>query len=219
MAALLALCFWRFRERMKTVRRLSFCSLLGLHLYMKAPIWFLMGRISDVVGGGGWHRAYLVDQAVKGFWFWWLVGTRDTSDWMPTQLSDGAADLTNEFVVAAVRGGLLTLVVFVLLFVRCFGSLGGPWQKSAGWNQMPRSSSGLLAPPYSPMVNFFSVSYFDQIKEIWLLLLAVIAGVTSSVIDASPSLGDSQSEEMSRPTYPHQPDATAKSYPNSRPVC
>ena len=64
---LTALACWRVREHTRTIRWGILAALVGLHLVMKAPVWFLLGRISDVVGGGGYHRAYLIDRFVNSF--------------------------------------------------------------------------------------------------------------------------------------------------------
>src|SRR6266404_2213852 len=49
----LALALWHWRHQMRAIRWALVIGLVGLHLIMKAPVWFLIGRISDVVGGGG----------------------------------------------------------------------------------------------------------------------------------------------------------------------
>ena len=44
-------------------------------LVMKAPVWaILIARVSDLVGGGGWHRAFIIDVCIKNFGTWWLIG-------------------------------------------------------------------------------------------------------------------------------------------------
>lgn len=183
-SGLLALVFWRWRRRMRVFRWGVLIFLVSLHLYMKAPVWFFMGHVSDIVGGGGWYRAEIIDQAVNHFDSWWLCGTTDTSSWTVTPLAEGGADLTNQFVSAAVKGGITGLVIFVLIFVRSFRYLGLAMQKVRGveWNV-----EFLLwvvgAALYGTLVNFFSVSYFDQIEVIWYFLLAIVSVVSFSVLN------------------------------------
>ena len=90
---------------------------------MKAPVWFVIAR-ADVFGGStGWHRAALIDAAVKHFGDWWLVGIKDTGVW-----SLGAthllADVTNQYIWQGVQGGLLTMLLFILIIVLCFRGIG-----------------------------------------------------------------------------------------------
>ncbi len=182
-SGLFALLFWRERERMKRVRWIVLITLVSLHLYMKAPVWFLMGHMSDMVGGGGWYRAEIVDQAVNHFRSWWLFGTTDTASWSATPLADGAADLTNQFVVAGVRGGLLSLIIFIAIFVRSFRYLGLAMQKMRGIApDVEIFFWALGATLYATLVNFFSVSYFDQVDVIWYLLLAMISSASFAIL-------------------------------------
>jgi hypothetical protein len=187
-SGLLALLFWRWREWMKRVRWAVLITLVSLHLYMKAPVWFLMGHMSDIVGGGGWYRAEIVDQAVNHFSSWWLVGTSDTSSWTVTALVDGAADLTNQFVVAGVRGGLVTLFIFIAIFVRCYRYLGLAMQKVRGIApDVEILLWALGASLYATIVNFFSVSYFDQVDVFWYLLLAMISSASFAILKEQPA--------------------------------
>ncbi len=104
---MVGLSFWAFRSNMRAVRWGIVFLLVALHAYMKAPVWFLIARLGDAVGGGGWHRAALIDAAIRHFNEWWLIGTTYTAHWMPTTLaiSPNSADLTNQFISEGVNGG------------------------------------------------------------------------------------------------------------------
>lgn len=172
----LALLLWTRRTQMRSLRRTVAIALIGLHLVMKAPVWFLIARISDIVGGGGWHRAFLIDQSVNMFSSWWLWGTEDTSAWMPTQLAFGGADITNQFVSAGVNGGLLSMALLIWIFVTSFSYLGKTMRffrlkgEKIEWYYW-----GLGSAVFGTMLNFFSVSYFDQVEVLFYCLIAVIA--------------------------------------------
>jgi hypothetical protein len=186
-SGLLALLLWRWREYMRALRWGVLITLVSLHLYMKAPVWFLMGHMSDLVGGGGWYRAEIVDEAVTHFGSWWLFGTDDTASWTATPLSNGASDLTNQFVVAGVRGGLLALILFITIFVRAFRYLGLAMRKVRGIApDVEIFLWALGAGLYATLINFFSVSYYDQIDVIWYLLLAMIASASFAILKESP---------------------------------
>jgi hypothetical protein len=174
---LLALACWFVRRHTSKIRWGIVATLVGLSLVMKAPVWFLIGRISDVVGGGGYHRAYLIDKFVGHFSSWWLMGTSDTSEWMPTQLEFGGADLTNKFVSDGVNGGLVSLVLSVLLVVRCFQRLGAALKAHRGEPAVEKMLWGMGSTLVATTAIFFSVTYFDQSYVIWYFLLACIASV------------------------------------------
>lgn len=175
--AIIGLTMWFFRDNMRAVRWALLLSLIALHIVMKAPVWFLIARLGGVIGGGGWHRAELIDQAVKHFDEWWLMGTKVTAHWMPYALDIDLtrADITNQFIAQGVNGGLLTMVLFILLLVRSFQGVG----KAISMEGQPIGiriglwtiGTSLLA----HVVSFFSVSYFDQMNIFWYLLLATIS--------------------------------------------
>ena len=133
-----ALGLWRFRMNMRTVRWVIVAGFLCLSLFMNAPIYYLFARVADSIGGHGWHRARLIEQFVNHFDDWWLAGTTETGDWMPTALHRGeklSADLTNKFVAVGVEGGLLPFVLYIGAFVMCFkvprtGATSRPHQSS-----------------------------------------------------------------------------------------
>ena len=177
---LVALAFWALRDRMRAVRWAMLLTLLGLHLIMKAPVWFLMGRISDVVGGGGYYRAELIDQFVNSFSQWWLLGVGDTSDWMPTGTIFGGADITNQFVAVGINGGLGLLIIYVAFIVKCFQQLGRERKAvETGFVQPDFQTAfliwGMGATLFAHILNLISVTYFDQMQVAWYLLIAMIS--------------------------------------------
>lgn len=174
---LASLACWFVRRHTPKIRWAIVAALVGLNMVMKVPVWFLIGRISDVVGGGGYHRAYLIDQFIKHFDSWWLAGTSNTGDWMATQLEFGGADLTNKFVADGVSGGLLGLVLSVTLVVACFKWIGKALTAHRGQLTTEKPIWGIGATLVGTIAIFFSVTYFDQMYVIWYFLLACIASL------------------------------------------
>lgn len=188
----IAFACWRFREHTRKIRWGIVITLVSLHLVMKAPVWFLLGRISDVVGGGGYHRAYLIDNFVNRFGSWWLAGTSDTSGWMATELSFGGTDITNQFVSDGINGGLLGLILSILLLVRCFQFLGTGISDNSENSPQDPSGAKLLWGQGATLVGsigiLFSVTYFDQMHVIWYFLLAVV-GSSAGTLDMRATVG------------------------------
>ena len=174
----LALACWPWRRQTRTIRWAIVIGLVGLQLVMNAPVWFTLARVSDIFGGGGYHRAYLIQQFITRFSSWWLVGTSDTHDWFPYQLYNGEADITNRFVADGISGGLVGLILSVTVIVRCFQRLGAAMKTVRG---IKTSSEKVIWGIGSTLVGsigiLFSVTYFDQMQYIWYFLLACIASV------------------------------------------
>jgi len=174
----LGLFMWILRDKMRIVRWIALFMILALHMVMKAPVWALIGKISEVIGGGGWHRVTLIDAAISHFNEWWLLGTDYTRDWLPTGVSwsEEHTDITNYFIAIGIHGGLLSLVLFVAILVYCFKTIGIRMKEiDPAEFQLKFTLWCLGVSLFAHIAAFTSVSYFDQIIVFWYLLLAMIA--------------------------------------------
>src|SRR5438132_3505098 len=121
LSGLTALLFWRWRKDMKTVRYGIVAALIGLHFAMKVEVWYLLDKIGTLTGGDSWYRSYLLDTWSRHFTDWWLIGTKNPGAWMPESWgSSQDIDITGQYVASGVNGGLLALVLFVMIIVKCF---------------------------------------------------------------------------------------------------
>ncbi len=180
MLSIVGLFCWIFRSHMKKIRWGLVILLLALQVVMKAPVWFVISRLSDVVGGGGWYRSALIDAAVRHFNEWWLFGTGYTASWMPTGLAfeSSSADMTNQFIAQGVSGGILSMGLFIWLIVECFKITGKSVRNETRFTLPERLmiwSMGCAI--FGHVASFFSVSYFDQIIIFWYMIIAMIAAL------------------------------------------
>jgi len=176
-AALLSVLLWPFRKKARSLWYLFLMGLIALQAVMKAPVWYLFARASNVLGGTGWHRAFLIDQAVRYVGEWWFAGTSYTAHWMPYQLAlyPNMSDITNQFVMQAVSGGIVTLCAFVIMIAVAFRTLAGASRTVTGDSWVARIIWAMWGSLLAHVVTFFSLSYFDQINVFWYLLLAGIS--------------------------------------------
>jgi len=96
-----------------------------------------------------------------------LLGTRDTAHW-----GHGVVDVTNQYILEGVRGGFVTLALFVALLViggRAFARLA---VRSTDKNESYLAWSG-FACLIGHCVSFLGTSYFGQIILVWYLPLAM----------------------------------------------
>lgn len=181
---LVALAAWPMRRRMRLVRWSMIISLVLLHLIMKDPVWFLLARVGDLIGGGGYHRAYLIDRFVGDFDAWWLIGSDNTAHWFPYLLENGRADITNQFVSDGLNGGILGLFLSVLLMVQCYKHIGRALERArsleASGERYVWSMGALLTGSIGILI---SVTYFDQMHVIWYLVLACIVAASAEGTD------------------------------------
>ncbi len=163
---------------MRTLRWGIVVLLLTLSAYMKAPVWFLISQLGDITGGGGWYRSALIDAAISHFDEWWLIGTGYTAHWMPTGLAidPNMADMVNYFIAQGVHGGLLALILFIWLIVKCFKTVGVATRNGIQYTAQQRFMIWCLGcTVFGHVTSFFSVSYFDQITIFWYMVIAMIA--------------------------------------------
>ena len=115
MTILAIVAFWLLYSQRAHGKRIlwSVCFiLLTLHLIMNAPVWHLMARF-DVFGGStGWHRYHLFNEFINHTSEWFFLGTKSTENW---DAYGQLVDITNQYVLEAVRGGFLTLFYFILI--------------------------------------------------------------------------------------------------------
>jgi hypothetical protein len=180
---LIGMAMWAFKTKMRIIRWGIVIGLVTLQFVMKAPIWFLISRVGGIIGGGGYHRSELIDQAIQNFDEWWLAGATYTAHWMPTALAIApeSSDITNQYISEGVNGGIIKMGLFIAIIIQCFRGVGGAvralesrliHERILVWSL----GAALLA----HVAGYLSVTYFDQIIVSWYLLLAMISFISSS---------------------------------------
>ncbi|MGO9373411.1 MAG: hypothetical protein ACLQBD_15065 [Syntrophobacteraceae bacterium] len=179
---------WPMRTKMRNVRRGIVGSLILLALSMKAPVWYLPTKFGILTGGDAWHRSRLMDMAAQNIGKWWLWGmsVSQTADWLPYHLSTGGADITNQFLCFGLAAGLLAIILFILLLVVCFKSLGKAMRITRTSFSKPAETEfmlwGLGVTLAVHIENWFSISYFDQTYVVWFMQLAMIVTISQMCI-------------------------------------
>jgi O-antigen ligase len=178
---MIGIALWIIRTRMKLVRGVVLAALVVSSLVMTAPVWYLIARVSDVTGGTGWHRAFLIDQSVNYFSEWALVGSNYTAHWardpntILNNIDPNNMDITNQYIHVGLEGGFLGLLIFLAIITNCFAIVGRSWRASGDTLLTPKMKWALGVCLAAHCTAFISISYFDQIQVFWFWLLAVIS--------------------------------------------
>lgn len=170
LAVLIGGLFFFLRRYMRVVRWGILLTLIGLHIVMQAPVWHLISRVSAIGGSTGWHRYNLINQTINHFSEWWLLGVQGTISW-------GIVDTTNHYILEGLRGGFLTLVLFVAVISLCFKGTGVLWRRWSHDRYRLALSWALGVSLFAHCMQFLGVSYFGQINMVWFLLLAMIGSL------------------------------------------
>ena len=172
--ALLGVAFYPLRRFTPLLKWGTVISVPFLHLIMNAPVWHLLARINVFSGSTGYHRYNLIDKAIENIGEWWLVGTISTAHW-----GWGLRDVTNQYILEGVRGGLFGMVLFMLILLSVFSRLGIALRRETGLaEQWFYWMSGIML--FAHAMNFIAVSYFGQMVPAFFLLLGILVSVTPS---------------------------------------
>ena len=172
-ATILAIFAWPLRKQMRLVRRGLVLTLLALHLVMKAPVWALIARVDVTGSSSGYHRYELVDNCIRHFSDWWLLGYKHYDQWGFMMF-----DLCNQFVVQAVCGGLLTLVAYIAIFSRSFSAIGKARKEVEGDRGREFFLWCLGSALFSIVVAHFGINY-PAMMEIGLFTLWTVISVAT----------------------------------------
>jgi len=173
-AGIFGLCLWPLRRKMRLVRWGIVLVVVALHLVMHGPVWSLIEKVDLTGSSSSYHRYMLIDNCIRHFGEWWLLGVKDYNNW-----GFDMWDLSDQYVANAVTGGLLTLLLFIGIISRSFGSLGRARRAVEGNRKQEWLLWCLGASLFAHVVAYFGIGYFDQMQFAWYALLAMICAVVS----------------------------------------
>lgn len=180
-AGIAALCLWPLRERLRWLRWGLVSGIVFLHFVMRAPVWALVARVDLTGSSSSYHRYMLVDQCIRHFSDWWLIGTKDYPRW-----GYDMWDLCNQYVAIADTTGLLPLILFIVVLVFAFKYIGRA-RRAAKYDGDKKAEFyrwALGASLFANIVAFLGISYWDQTMVAWYALLAMISAVYRSAVRA-----------------------------------
>jgi len=176
MFVICAFALYRFRMYGKQVAW-GFClMMLALHIVMQAPVWHLISRFTFFSGSTGWHRYHLIDKAIAHFNEWVFLGCRSSAHW-----GLGLQDITNQYILEGVRGGFVTLMLFVLFLVYTV-NIPGSYSLRCAVNYRRWLSWGICISILGHCISFFGVSYFGQITMLLYLTFAIVSFVAENAL-------------------------------------
>ena len=164
---LLGLVWFKWRHLTSKTGLYLAALLITLHIVMQAPVWHLLARINVIGASTGWHRYNLIDKAIEHFGEWVFIGCRTTEHW-----GFGLGDVTNQYILEGVRGGFITLLIFLAMICRVLKTL-----LSLSLQEKDSKKQFLIWCLFTMIIGhcvaFFGVSYFGQITMLWYMMLAI----------------------------------------------
>ena len=175
-ASLLGLGFWPLRKRMRLLRWGLVAILGGLHLVMHGPVWSLIEKIDLTGGSSSYHRYMLVDNCIRHFGDWWLFGSKSYGDWGFVMF-----DVCNQFVLAALRGGLVTLILYIAIYKRSFGTIGMARKHVDGDRRQEWFLWCLGSALFATVVSSFGIDYMVYLM---MFLCSLLVGISVASFEA-----------------------------------
>lgn len=160
-AATLVGCFGMLCYRM---RKLVYPGLwlfagttFALHFFvMEQSVWLLFARLDFTGSSTGWHRYWLIEQALNHWDEWILIGTRDITHWNVWK-----NDVTSMYVSQAITGGGVGLLAFFWLCWKLFTRLENSRVVEPDAIH-PLFQWALLCSFLTHLASFMSVAYWGQ---------------------------------------------------------
>jgi hypothetical protein len=178
-ASFLGLALWTLRKRMFLVFWGFVSMLVGLQLVMKAPVWALIRRIDLTGSSSGYQRYQLVDMTIRHFSDWWLIGYKHYDTW-----GFMSWDTVNQFVDVALKGGLLVLIFYILIFNRGFKRIGRARKLVEGEREQEWLLWCLGSALFSTVVTCFGINFMAQLSMGLFPLLVCISVATFEATQA-----------------------------------
>ena len=165
-------CCWWFlyllRKRMFEIIVIMVVGIIALDFIMEAPVYHLIARIDLTGGSTGWHRFNLINQAVINWKDWFLFGLSNIDYWGVFN-----NDVTNQYILEAIRGGALGLLFFLIVIIMVFRLVNKLSLEYDNKNES-RFYWAFGVSFFMHISNFIAVSYFGQIWMLWYLCIGVI---------------------------------------------
>jgi len=171
--SLAGLGFWPLRNKMRLVRWTLVVTLIGLHLVMHGPVWSLIEKVDLTGGSSSYHRYMLVDNCIRHFGDWWLMGCTYYGSW-----GFDMWDLCNQFVAVALTGGLVSLFLFIAVYVKSFARIGSSRADVSGDHVQEWLLWCLGSALFANVVASFGINYMVQLMMCFSCLLACISVAT-----------------------------------------
>jgi len=120
-----------------------------------------------------------------------LVGTDSNGSWGYLMF-----DTSNQYIQQGITGGLVSLIFFIATIVEGFRCIGRKRKSAQLVNRRSEWFVWLLGVAlFANVMAFFGISYFDQTRVGWCVLLAMISAVTASVVTAKPRTFSAEAAE------------------------
>lgn len=170
----------RYKKLVKPVLIWCAFSCIFIAFASNRPFYHVIVSYANPVGGATWHRAKMIDCAIRDFDKWYLAGFRGQDPGWGRDVGMSHTDLTNEYIMAGVRYGTLGVIAFSGMLVVALQKLIRLYNSSS--DRAARSWIWALGSTLvAMMITFMGVSIFSQTQTIFYCFLGMV-GSSSNLV-------------------------------------
>lgn len=163
----------RFKQFVKPIIILVAISCVLVGVVSNRTFYHVIASYVDPIGGGGWHRAKLMDLAIEHFNEWWLAGYGQIDPGWGESLGMSWTDITNHYLVIGVKYALLgiitlcgVLAVSISMLIQLHNSIQYPLLKSYYW--------ALGSVMVALIISFNAIHLFGQAETLFYCILGFV---------------------------------------------
>ena len=172
-AAVFCLIMEKYKYLVKPLLLFLLFSCVSIAIISNRSFYHVLASYANPLGGAGWHRAKLIDCAIMYFDEWWLVGYGGKDPGWGSHFGMSRTDVTNEFILAGIRYGILGVIVLCGVLVQAFRDLAFVYKKNSDpiLRSLCWSFGSMLV---ATAVAFMSVSFFGSPKTLFYCFLGLV---------------------------------------------
>ena len=160
------------KKWIKSIIIFMIISLILVEIISNRPFYHVIASYANPLGGSGWHRAKLIDLAIEHFDEWWLVGYGAEDPGWGQTLGMAKTDITNEFILAAVRYGIWGFAALCTILTVVFQYMIHIYKKTT--SRAIKSLAWAFGSVFIALiVCWMSVSFYGQLIPLFYCVLGL----------------------------------------------
>lgn len=169
-AGVFSFILYKWRFKLKELKYLIIGGCILFVIVFQKPPYALIAQIDITGGSTGWHRYAIIQNAFLHIsdWAFAGMGTVSTEIWGP-----GLWDITNQFIIIAIEGGIVPLSLYIIVIYKSFSSLSLGLKKMKVFPEKVRELWSIWVMLFMHIVAMMVISYFGQLNLIFILTLAI----------------------------------------------
>ncbi len=173
MVVIVCLAMEKYRIRSRPILILFVLASIVVEILSDDAFYFVFAEYTSTLGGAGWHRAKLIEVAIRHFGQWWFLGCRGQDPGWGHYFGMSFTDVTNEYILSGVKYGIAGVIVLCGTLATAFRGLMLAYKKAV--LLVDKSLYWSLGTAlFSVAVAWMSVSFFGQLTPLFYVVLGII---------------------------------------------